>query len=91
MIHSRPRRLALIPAEYSGHARIVGCPWCHAELMLVLDEDGRGTPPLDVQDWDLAEGKVPGCCTTKGGWVLANPHRCRPATRVYTRSDRNAR
>jgi hypothetical protein len=92
MIGVQPGRLALIPAEFSGHARIVGCPWCKEVLMLVMNESGMGTDALEVVDLDLAESqRVPGTYSTKGGWVHATPHRCRESRLAYARSDRHAR
>jgi hypothetical protein len=60
MIGLEARPLAAIPSEFSGRAKIVGCPWCQAVLMLVMDEDGRGTEPLEVHGSDLAESSTPG-------------------------------
>jgi hypothetical protein len=69
--------LALIPSEYSGRAKVVGCPYCRAVLMLVMDECGRGTTPLDVQGFELAESLSPGFWNLKGGMILATGHGCR--------------
>jgi hypothetical protein len=76
MIALDERPLTAIPSEFSGRARVVGCPWCRAVLMLVMDESGRGTTPLDVLGFDLAEATSPGFWNLKGGWIHASPHRC---------------
>jgi hypothetical protein len=73
----RSNPLTLIPSEYSGLAKVVHCPGCRAVLMLVLDETGRGTAPLEVRGWDLAESLSPGFWNLKGGWIHATAHRCR--------------
>jgi hypothetical protein len=44
--------------------------------MLVMDECGRGTTPLDVQGFELAESSSPGFWNLKGGVILATAHRC---------------
>jgi hypothetical protein len=76
MIELDSHPLAVIPSEFSGRARIVGCPWCRAVLMLILDESGRGTEPLEVHGYDLADSTTPGRWNLKGGWIHATPHRC---------------
>jgi hypothetical protein len=80
MIGHAVRPLAAIPSEFSGRAKVVGCLWCRAVLMLVMDENGRGTTPLDVQGFDLADSPTPGFWYLKGGWIHATPHRCHRAT-----------
>jgi hypothetical protein len=77
MIGQGVRPLAAIPSEFSGRAKVVGCPYCRAVVMLVMDETGRGTTPLDVHGWDLAESLTPGFWNLKGGWIHAASHRCR--------------
>jgi hypothetical protein len=79
MIGQVARPVAAIPSEFSGRAKVVGCPYCTAVLMLVMDESGRGTEPLDVHGYDLAEATSPGFWNLKGGWIHATPHRCRRA------------
>jgi hypothetical protein len=71
-----PGPLAAIPAEFSGHAAAVGCPRCRAVLMLLFDEDGRGTEPLEVHGYDLAGPGDDGDWELKGGWMLGRRHEC---------------
>jgi hypothetical protein len=85
---ARSRPLAAIPSELSGLAKLVGCPWCFAELMLVLDETGRGTTPLDVFSYALAPPEIPGRFNIKGGWINSSSHRCEPALSVFLRAER---
>ncbi len=88
MIGLDARPLAVIPSEYSGRAKVVGCPFCRAVLMLVMDESGRGTEPLEVHGYDLAEPTSPGFWNVKGGWIHATPHRCGRATHAFARAGR---
>jgi hypothetical protein len=86
----RSNPLVLIPSEFSGRARVVGCPLCKKVLMLIIDESGRGTAPLDVVGFDLAESPSPGFWYLKGGWIHATPHLCRPAAVAFVRAPRDA-
>jgi hypothetical protein len=70
--------LAAIPSEFSGLAKVAGCPTCRLVLMIVMNESGRATEPLEVHGYDLAESDRPGHWNLKGGWMLATPHRCGP-------------
>jgi hypothetical protein len=89
MIGQDARPLVAIPSEFSGRAKVVGCPWCTAVLMLVLDESGLATEPLDVHGYDLAEATTPGRWNLKGGWILATPHLCRQAALAFEPAERS--
>jgi hypothetical protein len=88
MIGLDERPLAAIPSEFSGRAKVVGCPLCRAVLMLVMDESGHGTEPLEVHGYDLAESPTPGSWNLKGGWIHATPHCCGRASFAFVRTYR---
>jgi hypothetical protein len=91
MIDTAARPLALIPSEAGVKAKAVGCPFCRQVLMLLINESGIGTTPLDVFAYDLAESTHPGFWNLKGGFIWASPHRCRRSRLAYARADRAAR
>jgi hypothetical protein len=68
---------------------MVGCPYCRAVLMLVMDESGRGTPPLDVHGFELAESSSPGFWNLKGGVILAAAHGCGRSGLAFDRARRS--
>jgi hypothetical protein len=73
---SRPGVLGRLKQLVGTLALMVGCPYSRAVLMLVMDECGRRTMPLDVQGFELAESSSPGFWNLKGGVILATMHRC---------------
>jgi hypothetical protein len=68
-----PPGVVALPMCLMGLSWKLNCPRCKKPVLIVQDESGRGTAPVDPVVWDLDHGP-----TWAIGWLYGRAHACGP-------------